>query len=61
MTVTDNGVGFDVPEAKTKISSKGNLRLMSMQERVSLMVADLKIESKIGPGTTVTVSMSSPN
>jgi PAS domain S-box-containing protein len=61
MKVTDNGVGFDVPEAKTRISSKGNLGLMSMQERASLMGADLKIESRIGQGNTVTVSMSSPN
>jgi signal transduction histidine kinase len=59
MLITDNGTGFDVQEAKNRISSKGSLGLMSMYERAGLMGADLNIESGIGQGTIVTVNVSS--
>jgi PAS domain S-box-containing protein len=54
LTVTDNGVGFDVGGAATRSSLKGSLGLMSMQERAALIGADLKIESKPGYGTKIT-------
>ncbi len=55
MVVSDNGIGFDIKEAATRASGKGSLGLMSMQERADLIGANLKIESKPGKGTTVTV------
>jgi PAS domain S-box-containing protein len=58
MVINDNGTGFDVREAKTRASLRGNLGLMSMQERAKLIGADLKIESQPGQGTTVRVKIS---
>jgi signal transduction histidine kinase len=55
MIVSDNGIGFDIKEAVTRASGKGSLGLMSMKERTDLIGANLKIESKQGKGTTVTV------
>jgi PAS domain S-box-containing protein len=53
MRITDNGTGFNVREAETGFSSKGNLGLMSMRERASLIGARLSIISGPGQGTTI--------
>lgn len=57
MAVIDNGVGFDVRKSVLQSKGKGNLGMMSMQERAKLIGADLKIESNPGLGTTVTLEM----
>lgn len=49
LTVSDFGVGFDVPFAK----GNGGLGLTSMQERLKLLDGELSIESKPNVGTTV--------
>ena len=57
MSVTNNGVGFDVQGVKTRISLKGSLGLMSLQEWANLMGAELNIKSGIGQGTTISVEV----
>jgi signal transduction histidine kinase len=58
MIVSDNGVGFNVKEAAPRAGGKGSLGLMSMRERARLIGANLKIDSKPGYGTVVTVQVS---
>ncbi len=57
MTVSDDGVGFDVKKAAVRSGLKGSLGLMSMMERAKLIGADLKIESVPGQGTVVKAKM----
>jgi PAS domain S-box-containing protein len=49
LLVADPGAGFDMASAR---ESRG-IGLLTMQERISLVDGDLKIESKPGGGTTV--------
>ena len=49
LIVRDEGAGFDVEEAK---KNRG-LGLVSMQERVHLVLGSLDVESKPGEGTTI--------
>jgi PAS domain S-box-containing protein len=53
LVVTDAGAGFDVEEAK----GNSGLGLVSMQERVHLIGGQFHIESKLGEGTQVVVSV----
>ncbi len=53
LTVTDNGHGFDLEEAR----HKGGLGLTSMRERVDLFDGLLEIETAPGTGTTVRVCL----
>ncbi|HRN17519.1 MAG TPA: histidine kinase [Trueperaceae bacterium] len=50
LTVADDGVGFDTAQ-----SHPGHLGLTSMHERVAALGGSLRVESKIGSGTTVSV------
>jgi PAS domain S-box-containing protein len=53
LSVSDNGVGFDVEEAK----QRGGLGLVSMEERVRLLGGTFRLESHRGGGTHVEVSV----
>lgn len=53
LTITDDGVGFDMEGVK----SKKSLGLIGMRERALLFQGELQIESKIGIGTTVTLKV----
>ena len=55
MSVSDNGTGFDVKAALNRAKGQSSLGLLSMRERAKIIGADLKIESKPGNGTRVTV------
>ena len=55
ITVKDNGNGFDPPEIMSDLVKDGRLGLAGMQERIQLLSGSLKIESKLGKGTTVTI------
>jgi two-component system, NarL family, sensor histidine kinase DegS len=57
MSVMDNGSGFDIRGAQAQTGLTGSLGLMSMQERAKLIGADLKVESTIGQGTSVSVKV----
>jgi signal transduction histidine kinase len=51
MNIIDNGHGFDV----TQVAS-GSFGLGNMKERANHIGAVLKIESKIGEGTEITIT-----
>jgi signal transduction histidine kinase len=50
LSVTDNGQGFDVPEAFAKTGTMG---LLGMQERAEVIQGVFEVESTIGEGTTI--------
>ena len=62
LTITDDGVGFDVravgvdPEAR-ELSEAGGFGLTGMHERARAVGGELKVESKPGRGTRVTARM----
>ncbi|MED4402745.1 histidine kinase [Metabacillus fastidiosus] len=53
MTIRDNGKGFNIKENKDKKS----FGLIGMKERVELLDGDIKIDSKVGLGTLVLISV----
>jgi two-component system NarL family sensor kinase len=53
LVVADDGVGFDVEEARTR----GGLGLRSMEERAWLVAGSIELASRTGAGTTVTVTI----
>jgi len=55
VTITDNGVGFRLPESLGDLSRAGKLGLIGVQERVRLLDGSLKVESDLGKGTTLIV------
>jgi PAS domain S-box-containing protein len=55
VTISDNGKGFQMPEALGDMSRLGKLGLIGMEERVRLLSGRLAVKSEIGIGTTVTV------
>ena len=55
ITVRDNGVGFEAPRRVTDLSERGHFGLMGMYERAALIGAELRIQSRAGQGTQVTV------
>jgi len=55
LTVKDEGKGFDLPERIDNLTVAGKLGLAGMQERAQLIRGELKIKSKPGKGTTVTL------
>lgn len=57
LVISDDGVGFDVPERLGAFTQSGHFGLAGMQERVHLLNGDLIIRSKGGKGTTVQVRL----
>lgn len=57
LTITDNGIGFNVPEVIGSFAGYGKLGLLSMRERASLLNGNLIIDSKVGLGTTIKVEV----
>ena len=55
ITVKDNGQGFYLPETTGDLVKRGRLGLAGMQERIKLVGGGLKISSKPGNGTIVTI------
>lgn len=54
LTIRDNGKGFD-PSAVTPTTAGEGFGLMGMTERARMMGGDLRIESSLGSGTTLTI------
>jgi signal transduction histidine kinase len=52
LTVLDDGTGFDVDGARLR---GGGLGLISMEERSKLAGGEIRIDSRLGHGTTVRV------
>lgn len=53
VTITDDGIGFDV----SRISEKGSFGLLGMQERVNALNGRLIVDSKINKGTSITMQI----
>jgi two-component system sensor histidine kinase DegS len=53
--IKDNGVGFDFEQIKAKL--RKHFGLSVMRERVRLLDGTLNIESEVGVGTTITISI----
>ena len=59
LEVTDDGVGFQVPASPTDFAPSGHFGLLGVHERADLIGARLRIESALGKGTRLTVTLSS--
>lgn len=53
VTIQDNGVGFDAPEAPSAYARTGHFGLMGMQERAQLFGGNVYVKSERGHGTKV--------
>ncbi len=55
LSITDNGIGFKVPEILSGFARRSKLGLMGIQERAHLLNGSLKVKSTVGKGTAITV------
>jgi len=53
VVLRDDGVGFDVAQARARASAGGSLGILGMEERVSLVGGRMQIDSAAGQGTRV--------
>jgi signal transduction histidine kinase len=53
--IADNGVGFDTGAVEANYDSRGSLGMVNLKERTELLGGTLRIESKLGRGTNITV------
>ena len=56
MSLSDNGVGFDLEESGRRHGSGGGFGLISMRERTDLSEGLFLVETSKGTGTTVRAS-----
>ncbi|HKJ37759.1 MAG TPA: histidine kinase, partial [Anaerolineales bacterium] len=57
LDVSDNGVGFQIPNSPTDFAPSGHFGLLGIHERAELIGARLKIESALGEGTRLNVQL----
>lgn len=57
ITVSDEGEGFEVEAAETRASATDAFGLLGLRDRLDLFGGDLRIDSKPGEGTRVTVEV----
>ena len=57
LRVEDNGHGFDVQARAAAADHEKRMGLRSMQERVALLNGEMKLQSKLGRGTKVTIKL----
>lgn len=57
LEVSDNGVGFDPTEVRSREGTSGGFGLFSLRERLELLGIDLKIESTPGRGSRFTIQV----
>ena len=55
ITITDNGIGFQLPDNLAALPHIGKLGLTGLQERVQLLGGELSIKSELNNGTTIFV------
>jgi len=53
VTISDDGVGFELPKSLEELVHWGKFGLAGIQERVQLLGGNLKLKSKVGKGTTI--------
>jgi signal transduction histidine kinase len=57
LSIEDNGRGFDLKKRQTRINGEKKLGLRGMKERAHLMKGTMKIMSKPGLGTRITITI----
>jgi len=57
LRISDDGIGFPVPEDPSELANSGGLGLMGIYERARLFGGRARIDSSPGHGTVVTVSI----
>ena len=57
LRVTDNGIGFEIPQSPTDFAPNGHFGLLGIHERVDLIGARLELESAKDRGTRLTVRL----
>lgn len=57
LRIIDNGIGFRVPEMLSSFARRGKLGIMGMKERIRLLDGSIRVESKVGKGTSITVQI----
>jgi signal transduction histidine kinase len=57
LSIADDGLGFDFPSVKTKISGRHGLGLYNMENRVALLGATLTFKKNTPSGTIVLVTL----
>jgi two-component system sensor histidine kinase UhpB len=57
LEVSDDGVGFEVPESPAEFAPSGHFGLLGMHERTEMIGATLKIQSSPAKGSQVTVTL----
>jgi signal transduction histidine kinase len=55
ITITDNGIGFDVEQVMSKSRHQGSLGMVNIKERAELIGSDLAIRSAPGQGARIRV------
>ncbi len=58
LTITDNGIGFQVPESPAEFTPGGHFGLLGIYERAELIDAQIKIHSVLGEGTELSIHLS---
>ncbi len=56
LSIQDDGIGFDVPAARSRASRGASLGLLGMEERATLVGGQLHIRSMLGQGTEIHVA-----
>jgi PAS domain S-box-containing protein len=57
LTISDNGIGFIIPERISDLASQGKLGILSMGERARLIGGSLSLKSKSPKGTEVRIKL----
>jgi len=52
-TISDNGIGFELPQSLGDLVQTGKLGLAGMQERIQLLGGSLRLKPEVGKGTTI--------
>jgi signal transduction histidine kinase len=57
LTISDNGIGFTLPESPAEFAPSGHFGLLGLYERAELIDAKLDIKSTLGEGTDLLVML----
>jgi signal transduction histidine kinase len=57
ITIHDDGIGFQVPQETADLVNVGSLGLMGLRERAQLFGGQMDIQSHVGQGTTLRVTL----
>lgn len=61
LSITDDGLGFDFPSSKNKVSGRHGLGLLNMENRVALLGGELTFKKNQPSGTVVSIKLSLPS